>query len=176
MEIKSAEGSATRRDRFPVILEQTRKRYRLVVVGYVVMPEHIHRLLSEPEIGTPSTVMQVLKQRSARALLSRREKVDERQASLFGEVSTRAPFWQARFYDFNVWTDRKKVEKLRLLAARGPEGFAGRFHALGLALGFCLLGRRVEENFSLVAVFGYTVALRVEARQDHQSRAVLVFH
>ena len=21
-------------------------------------------------------------------------------------------FWQARFYDFNVWTDRKRVEKL----------------------------------------------------------------
>ena len=35
------------------ILEQTRKRYRFVVVGYVVMPEHIHLLLSEPEVGTP---------------------------------------------------------------------------------------------------------------------------
>jgi len=42
------------------------KRYRFVVAGYVVMPEHIHLLLSEPEMGTPPTVMQVLKQRSAR--------------------------------------------------------------------------------------------------------------
>jgi RHS repeat-associated protein len=40
-----------------------------VVIGYVVMPEHIHLLLSEPEVGTISTVMQVLKQRTARALL-----------------------------------------------------------------------------------------------------------
>ena len=37
------------RDRFLSILEQTRRRYRFVVVGYVVMPEHIHLLLSEPE-------------------------------------------------------------------------------------------------------------------------------
>ena len=30
----------------------------------------------------------------------------------FGEAPKRAPFWQSRFYDFNVWTDRKRVEKL----------------------------------------------------------------
>jgi REP element-mobilizing transposase RayT len=36
----------------------------------VVMPEHIHLLLSEPDVGAPSTVIQVLKQRSARALLA----------------------------------------------------------------------------------------------------------
>ena len=61
--------SARSRDRLLSVLEQTRQRYRLVVVGYVVMPEHIHLLLSEPEVGTPSTVMQVLKQRTARASL-----------------------------------------------------------------------------------------------------------
>jgi hypothetical protein len=25
------------------------------------------------------------------------------------------PFWQARFYDFNVWTEEKRIEKLRYL-------------------------------------------------------------
>src|SRR6202140_1133666 len=60
--------SAWSRDRFLSVLEQSRQRYHFVVVGYVVMPEHIHLLLSEPEVGTPSTVMQVLKQRTARAL------------------------------------------------------------------------------------------------------------
>ena len=33
------------------------------------MPEHIHLLITEPERGTPSTVMQVLKQRFARQVL-----------------------------------------------------------------------------------------------------------
>jgi len=99
------------RDRFLSILEQTRQRYRFVVVGYVIMPEHIHLLLSEPEVRSPSTVMQVLKQRTARALLPRIKRRNPRQAELF-KVSVCAPFWQARFYDFNVWTDHKRVEKL----------------------------------------------------------------
>jgi REP element-mobilizing transposase RayT len=38
-----------------------RRRYRLVVLGYVVMPEHVHLLMSEPQRETLSTVMQALK-------------------------------------------------------------------------------------------------------------------
>ncbi len=108
-------GSARSRDRILSVLEQTRKRYRFVMVGYVVMPEHIHLLLSEPEVGTPSTVMQVLKQRTARALLPKTKPCDPRQAKLFRETPVRAPFWQTRFYDFNVWTEKKRVEKLRYM-------------------------------------------------------------
>ncbi len=102
------------RDRFLSILEQTRERYHFVVVGYVVMPEHIHLLITEPEVGTPSTVMQVLKQRTARALLPKKKRSDPCQRLLFVNIP-RAPFWQARFYDFNVWTKKKRVEKLRYM-------------------------------------------------------------
>ena len=105
--------TARSRDLILSVLEQTRKRYHFVVVGYVVMPEHIHLLLSEPEVGTPSTVMQVLKQRTARTLLPKRKACDPRQGKLFGEE--RPPFWQTRFYDFNVRTDNKRAEKLRYM-------------------------------------------------------------
>jgi putative transposase len=107
-------SAARSRDRFLSILEQTRERYRFVVVGYVVMPEHVHLLITEPELGSPSTVMQVLKQRTAHALLPKRRRPDPRQRELFGEEPRRA-FWQARFYDFNVWTTKKRVEKLRYM-------------------------------------------------------------
>jgi putative transposase len=107
--------TARSRDRFLSILEQTRKRYRFVVVGYVVMPEHIHLLVSEPEVGTPSTVMQVLKQRTAAALLPKARKKDPRQRRLFENLPERTPFWQTRFYDFNVWTEKKRVEKLKYM-------------------------------------------------------------
>jgi putative transposase len=107
-------GTAHARDQFLSILEQTRQRYRFVVVGYVVMPEHFHLLISEPEVGTPSTVMQVVKQRSARALLPKKKLRDRRQRQLFVEEPRRA-FWQERFYDFNVWTSKKRVEKLRYM-------------------------------------------------------------
>jgi len=118
--------SAQRRDTFLEILEQTRQRYRFVVVGYVVMPEHIHLLVTEPEVGTPSTVMQVLKQRTARALLLKRKRRNPRQRNLFGDEPKRRAFWQARSYDFNVWTTKKRVEKLRYMhrnpVKRGPVG------------------------------------------------------
>ena len=63
-------GTARRRNLFLEIFEQVRARYSFVVVGYVVMPEHVHLLISEPERGTQSTVMQVLKQRFARRVLT----------------------------------------------------------------------------------------------------------
>ena len=107
-------NSARARDRFLSILEETRQQYRFVVVGYVVMPEHVHLLLSEPEVGSLWTVMQVLKQRTARALLPRRKRRNPRQRELFGEEPRRA-FWQARSYDFNVRSTKKRVEKLRYM-------------------------------------------------------------
>jgi putative transposase len=45
------------------ILGDVRDRFRFSLVGYVVMPEHVHLLISELPKGTPSTVPQVLKQR-----------------------------------------------------------------------------------------------------------------
>ena len=81
-------------------------------VGYVVMPDHIHLLISEPERGTPSTVMQVVKQRFARRVLNRQRR-DARQAELWPEPPQHV--WQKRFYDFHVWSERKRVEKLRYM-------------------------------------------------------------
>lgn len=63
-------GKPRRRDLFLEILAQVRVRYSFVVVSYVVMPEHVHLLISEPDRGTHSTLMQVLKQRFGRRVLS----------------------------------------------------------------------------------------------------------
>jgi putative transposase len=106
--------TARSRDRFLSVLEQTRQRYRFVVVGLRDHARAFHLLITEPEIGTPSTVMQVIKQRAAHALLPRNRRADPRQCCLFGDTA-RLPFWQARFYDFNVWTTRKRIEKLRYM-------------------------------------------------------------
>ena len=59
--------------------------------------------------------MQVLKQRSARALLPKRKRTDPGQRDLFGERIPHRAFWQAHYYDFNVWTTKKRVEKLRYM-------------------------------------------------------------
>jgi putative transposase len=39
-------GTPRRRSLFLTALEQVHRRYQFVVVGYVVMPEHIHLLLN----------------------------------------------------------------------------------------------------------------------------------
>jgi putative transposase len=107
-------GTPRRRDLFLTVLEQVRKRYEFVVVGYVVMPEHIHLLISEPQKKNPSIVMQALKLGFARRVLAQaRQERNPSQASLFDPEPQH--IWQKRFYDFNVWSERKRVEKLRYL-------------------------------------------------------------
>jgi putative transposase len=106
-------GSAWRRDLFVKILEETRSKYRFVVHGYVVMPEHFHLLITEPEVADPSVVMKVIKERFSRRVNRRRKQAAVAQKVLWERV--REPVWQKRFYDFNVWSACKHVEKLRYM-------------------------------------------------------------
>jgi putative transposase len=55
------------------------------------MPEHVHLLVTEPERATLAIALQVLKQKTSRKLKA--------------PGATR--FWQARYYDFNVWSEEK---------------------------------------------------------------------
>ena len=109
-------GSPRNRDLFLRVLEQVRRRYRFVVLGYVVMPEHVHLLFGEPQRGDPSAVMKALKQGFARRLLLRwRRAMDSKQMSLWQAPVERGRIWQPRFYDFVVYSERKRVQKLRYM-------------------------------------------------------------
>jgi putative transposase len=88
-------GTAAR-SLFERSLEAMRHRYDFVVCGYVVMPEHVHLLVSEPKKTLLSKALQALK-------LSVSVQSKER------------PFWQPRYYDFNVHNEEKRVEKLRYM-------------------------------------------------------------
>ena len=61
-------GNPVARNVFIEALDEIRKRYRFKLVGYVVMPEHVHLLFSEPEVGNPSTALMALKYRVSRDL------------------------------------------------------------------------------------------------------------
>jgi putative transposase len=111
-------------DLFLKSLERVRRRYRIVVLGYVVMPEHIHLLVSEPQRETLSTAIQALKLGIVRSMqcssgsvvasAPRSRKNGETWGTPVSGASVHPDrFWQARFYDFNVWTERKRIEKLR---------------------------------------------------------------
>jgi putative transposase len=104
---------------FESALERVRLRFSLRVYGYVVMPEHVHLLLSEPDgINNPdgvpfkpsvglsggesphtlSDAIKSLKQGVSRRLISEAEH-----------------FWQKRYYDFNVRDHPQFMEKLRYI-------------------------------------------------------------
>ena len=61
-------GTPEARRVFEQTLENVRQWYALYVTGYVVMPEHVHLLISEPERGTLAIAIQMLKQITAHQL------------------------------------------------------------------------------------------------------------
>jgi putative transposase len=87
------------KDTVQQILEQTRKQQSLRLAAYVLMPEHVHLLTDEPAKDTLATFLQILKQQTSRQLKS----PDQKQ------------FWQRRYYDFNVSSPEKYVEKLQYI-------------------------------------------------------------
>ncbi len=89
----------TAKDTVLQILEQTRRQQGLSIAAYVLMPEHVHLLTDEPAKDTLATFLQILKQLTSRQLKS----PDQKQ------------FWQCRYYDFNVSSHEKYVEKLQYI-------------------------------------------------------------
>ena len=119
--------SAHAKNVFARILIEVREGYSFALVGYVVMPEHIlrglqvepapvHLLIGEPEHGRPSTVMQVLKQRVSQRFRGQRRARAAQLRLRFDHSDDLLPrFWQLRFHDFNVWSHKKRVEKLHYM-------------------------------------------------------------
>ena len=77
-------------------LEAMRLCYDFPVFGYVDVPEHVHLLVREPTKCLLSKAVQALK-------LSVAVQREQRR------------FWQARYYDFNVVTTQKHIEKLKYI-------------------------------------------------------------
>jgi putative transposase len=84
---------------FEQALERVRQTHGLLVAGYVLMPEHVHLLVSEPRAGSLSGAIKALKQETSKKLKA----VGEPQ------------FWQRRYYDFNVWSEGTTEEKLHYM-------------------------------------------------------------
>src|SRR5229473_5679239 len=75
-------GTARARNMFVKELCRVRREYGFSLVGYVVMPNHVHLLMSEPKKGTPSTVLQMLKQRVSRKMRKKKSPTPKGQLAL----------------------------------------------------------------------------------------------
>jgi putative transposase len=100
------------------VLREVRARFGFRLVGYVVMPEHVHLVIEETPQAIPSRVIQVLKQRVSRELRGRkRGKQGQLVLPFAGEQFDHRRFWQRRYYDFNVYSQKKLWEKLEYMHA-----------------------------------------------------------
>src|SRR5437588_4240018 len=95
---------------FESALERVRRSFKLQVYGYVVMPEHVHLLLSEPQRDTLADALKSLKQGVARRLMGNLPL--KPKPGLSGAPEH---FWQKRYYDFNIRDYPQFVEKLRYI-------------------------------------------------------------
>ena len=80
------------------MIETLRLRHNFAILGYVLMPEHVHLLTTEPKTGSIASTLRVLKGETSKLLRG-----------------TRRNFWQPRYYDFNVFTEAKRIEKLKYM-------------------------------------------------------------
>jgi REP element-mobilizing transposase RayT len=92
-------GTRRARDRFVKILDQVRSRFGFRLIGYVVMPEHVHLLISEPITANPSKALQVLEQKVSRELRGHRPECSSEQLSreVAHSYADGLHLWQRRF-------------------------------------------------------------------------------
>lgn len=110
------------RQNFAKTLAALPLRFEFKIFGYVLMPEHFHLLIWPSREADPSKILKSLKGRTAKFIL--RNLLDNRELPWCRQMlsKSRLPpsvhdeshyrIWQRRFYDINVWTERKRLEKL----------------------------------------------------------------
>ena len=114
-----------------ILLEELRfykEKYDFILIGYVIMPDHLHLLLwwdieEKPGLSV-SKIMQGIKGATARRIIDlMQDKGLERmlQSTHRNDVSisrrrnVKYRLWQPGFYDFNVYSDEKLLEKLNYI-------------------------------------------------------------
>ena len=93
----TANLSEQERDLVLVSLAETRTVQRFLLLGYVVMPDHVHVLLAVIA-GSISDIMRAWKRSAARSIQNARGKT--------------GPLWQARYFDFICRRTRDVANKL----------------------------------------------------------------
>lgn len=93
-------------------------------VGFVIMPDHVHALVWFPEPDQLSAFMNKWKDQSSHEI---KKLYRTKFATYWNRLNDADPIWQARYYDFNIWSHRKVEEKLDCMHLNPVRaGLAGR--------------------------------------------------
>jgi putative transposase len=97
------------RDEFVVITAEKVAQHRGICSGFVVMPNHVHAIVWFGQPGVLSAFMKSWKQTTSLRLKRMMRGVAPHYAAV---LPAREPFWQPKYYPFNLFSRRKAVEKL----------------------------------------------------------------
>jgi REP-associated tyrosine transposase len=103
-------------------LEEVRQELKFLLVGWVLMPEHFHLLIKpQPAESTPA-IIKALKEVTAERILKALRRNLRRAWCGKMLAQLRLPrtvhdeshhrLWERRFYPFNVYSEKKRLEKL----------------------------------------------------------------
>ncbi|MEW5993488.1 MAG: transposase [Candidatus Zixiibacteriota bacterium] len=104
------------KDQFVLTVKRLREQYHFGLLGYVVMPNHIHLVLLPEYNVPPSRIIGELKSRSARGIM---ELWRNKGLQIFDKLrivkdgKQRFAFWQRRYYDHNCRTRETTIEKIQ---------------------------------------------------------------
>lgn len=107
-------------------LGELREELGFRINGYVLMPEHFHALIWPSPQANPSDIMRSLKERTALFILKNLKNSDHtwrqnmlQRFTLPSSVHSHAThrMWQRRCYDMNIWSEKKRLEKLNYMHA-----------------------------------------------------------
>ena len=107
---------------FVEVCAQLRNETGFLLIGWVLMPEHFHLLIRPEPPEATSRFMQELKKRTAQRIIAALQESGEQPWHRRMLTRLRLPpsvhsdscyrVWQRRFVPFNVFTQKKKLEKL----------------------------------------------------------------
>ena len=97
------------RDEFVKITAEKLAEHQGTCSGFVVMPDHVHAIVWFAAIGALSPFVKSWKQTTSLRLKRVLRGVAPNYAATF---SPDDPFWQAKYYPFNLYSERKAREKL----------------------------------------------------------------
>ncbi len=110
------------REDFVEVLRGLRQEMGFRLIGWVLMPEHFHLLLKPEPAEVTSRILQELKKQTAQRILGTLRENQRYRWCRETLASLRLPatvhdesqyrVWQRRFYPFNVYSERKRLEKL----------------------------------------------------------------
>ncbi len=98
------------------VLSTVREKHKMHILGYVIMPEHVHLVIVPSDGAKLGTLIGEMKSLSARAILA---KWRERDSTVLPKLTCedskgiQYQFWQPRCYDHNCRTPETVLEKIR---------------------------------------------------------------